>query len=87
MMNEKNEKVYSSWIVYTNERLTAVNIVNYAFKLGYNGGVRRESEICADTPIDMYKVTCYGKVDPKVANTIKGYINNQIGICNFTIEK
>lgn len=86
-MAKEIEKVYSSWVVFTNERLTAMNIGNMAYKLGFNGSVRRESEVCADTPTNMYKVSMFGKVMPDAKTAMTKYISEQPGVCDFTIER
>ena len=86
-MNKKNEKVYASWVIWTNERLIACNIVNKAYQIGFGGGIHRENECCGEVPVDMYKINVYGTVDGQRLKALEEYIKNQDSICNFTKKR
>lgn len=83
MKRNTEEKVRVDVVIYVNDRLTAVNIANYAFKLGLIGDLRRESEICDENPGNMYKIRMWGRVPAESKKAFYVYVENAPNICDF----
>lgn len=84
---KKNEKVYKSWTIYVNDRLSAVNIINYAYRQCFDGSIHRET-VFGDAVLNMYKVSIYGRTTEDSAKAMVNKIRSYgEAICEMVEEK
>ena len=84
---KKNEKVYKSWTIYVKDRLSAVNIINYAYGQNFNGSICRET-VFGDAVLNMYKVSIYGRTTEDGAKALVNKVRSYGDcICEMVEEK